>query len=259
MKPLTCEEIRRAVHGQWLACGESVTACGVSTDSRTVKRGEVFFAVCGQRFDGHDYLPQAVAAGAVAAVVQKDCLQAKGLSPIPPGGVIGVPDTTRALGDLAAHHRGLCPAKVIAVTGSNGKTTVKRMIHQILRRRCTGTCGPSSFNNSIGVPLTLLGAQAGDDYVICEVGTNAPGEVAALGRICRPSIAVITSVGPAHLERLGSLEGVAVEKASLAGELDAGGMAIVCGDVPAPAAAAMDHALTAFARHVVRFRWSAAT
>ena len=132
-----------------------------------------------------------------------------------------------ALGDLASVHRDLCPATVIGVTGSNGKTTVKRMIHHILSRRLTGTCGPKSFNNAIGVPLTLLGTSGGDDYVVCEIGTSAPGEIAALSAIVRPDVAVITSVGETHLEKLGSLERVTAEKAAIVGEMAKDGLAVV--------------------------------
>ena len=254
MKPLAIDEIRRAVRGEWLRAGEPVTVTAVSTDSRTVGPGELFVAVPGERFDGHDFVPQAADAGAAAAIVCKGWQPPAGSDPAPPGGIIAVDDTIRALGDLGAYHRGLCKAKVVAVTGSNGKTTVKRMIHHILSRRLTGTCSPKSFNNRIGVPLALLGARLGDDYVVCEVGSNAPGEIASLGRICRPNVAVITSVHPVHLEGLGTVDGVAVEKASLLGELQADGLAVVCGDVaPAAGGRALAQALRAHGRPTIRF------
>jgi UDP-N-acetylmuramoyl-tripeptide--D-alanyl-D-alanine ligase len=143
---------------------------------------------------------------------------------------------------------------VVAVTGSNGKTTVKRMIHHVLAGRLVGSCSPKSYNNQIGVPLTLLGVRPADDYVVCEVGSNAPGEVAALGRLCRPALAVITSVGPTHLERLLSVEGVAVEKASLLGELAGEGIGVVCGPGGAgEGAAALNKAIRAHGRPVIRF------
>jgi UDP-N-acetylmuramoyl-tripeptide--D-alanyl-D-alanine ligase len=249
MKELSCDEIRRAVHGCWLAAGGAATVRGVNTDSRKVRPGELFIALSGERFDGHDYLAQAIALGATAALVRKDYRPAAGL-PKPPGGLIGVADTTAALGELGAYHRGLSDAKVIAVTGSNGKTTVKRMIHHILATRLRGSCSPKSFNNQIGVPLTLLGVSPGDDYVVCEVGSNAPGEVAALARMCRPDIAVVTSVGPTHLEKLGGIEGVAVEKASILGELAEGGIGIVWSGAGAEA---LEKAIRVHGRNVVRF------
>ncbi|KKK51938.1 hypothetical protein LCGC14_3109950, partial [marine sediment metagenome] len=147
-----------------------------------------------------------------------------------PGGVIGVSDTTRALAALAGYHRGQCSATVIAVTGSNGKTTVKRMISHILSKRLAGTVSPGSFNNHIGVPTTLLGGSTSDDYMICEIGSSAPGEVAALSRIARPDIAVITGIGPSHLEKLGSVERIAAEKASILDALSGDGMAVIWAD-----------------------------
>jgi UDP-N-acetylmuramoyl-tripeptide--D-alanyl-D-alanine ligase len=142
------------------------------------------------------------------------------------------------LGKLGAYHRDQVRAKVIAVTGSNGKTTTKRMIEHIMAKHLRGTCSPKSFNNNIGVPLTLLGAGQEDDYVICEVGSNAPGEIAGLSAICRPDLAVITSVGETHLEKLGSIDLVAVEKASMLHYVRAGGCAIVWAD-SSPLAAAL--------------------
>jgi UDP-N-acetylmuramoyl-tripeptide--D-alanyl-D-alanine ligase len=118
----------------------------------------------------------------------------------------------------------------VAVTGSNGKTTVKRMIHHVLSRRLKGSASPKSFNNAVGVPLTLLAAAPEDDYLVCEIGTSAPGEVAALGRIARPDLAVITSVSETHLERLLDLEHVAAEKAALLGELSGDGLAVIWSD-----------------------------
>lgn len=239
MRAMTLAEVREAVHGRWLARGGVQTVQGVTTDTRSAGlrpprgAGQLFFALAGRRTDGHEYLAQAAEAGCVAAIVAAD-------ANIPPetlaafgAGVIAVADTTAALGDLAARHRKLVSAPaVIGVTGSNGKTTVKRMIHHILSRRLRGTCSPKSFNNNIGLPLTLLGVSPGDDYVICEIGTNAPGEIAALSRIARPDLAVITSIGPAHLERLGSIERVAVEKASILGSLTDDGLGVICTDSP---------------------------
>ena len=230
MKPLTTEEVRQVVHGWWLARRDAATVRGVSIDSRTARAGELFIAIRGDRFDGHRFLRSAADAGCAGAVVRRDHNLAESVAGLFPGGVIGVQDTRRALGDLAGHCRSHMRAAVVAVTGSNGKTTVKRMIHHILSGRLTGTCSSKSFNNDIGVPLTLLGAGAGDDYVVCEVGSNAPGEVLALTRICRPDVAVITSVGPAHLEKLGSIERVAGEKASLLEGLREGGLAAIWGD-----------------------------
>jgi UDP-N-acetylmuramoyl-tripeptide--D-alanyl-D-alanine ligase len=140
------------------------------------------------------------------------------------------------------------PGTVISITGSNGKTTVKRMVAHILSRHLAGLASPKSFNNNIGVPLTLLSAGPEDKYVICETGSNAPGEIATLAAIERPDIAVITSVGETHLEKLIDIEHVAAEKASLLGSLDPRGLAIVNADsIP------LERALRGYSCRMIRF------
>jgi UDP-N-acetylmuramoyl-tripeptide--D-alanyl-D-alanine ligase len=248
MKPLALEEIRRAVLGRWMSRGQEVTVLGVSTDSRGARKGDLFVALKGERFDGHEFLVQAAKAGCVSAMVNRDAAVDPGAADGFVGRLIGVEDTTRALGELAAYYRRLLPTTVLAVTGSNGKTTVKRMIHHVLSKRLTGSCSPKSFNNQIGVPLTLLSAGAGDDYVVCELGSNSPGEIAALGRIVQPDIAVIVSVGATHLEKLGSVDRVAVEKASLLEMLAPDGLAVVWAD-----SEHLDRALRAHDRRLIRF------
>lgn len=233
MIPMTLEEIAAATDGRRLPLrggeGRAIPLVrSVSSDTRSAKAGDLFFALRGANFDGHDFLPQAAEAGCAAAVVARERLGAEAEAMFP-GGLIAVADTTAALNALAAHHRRKARAKVIAVTGSNGKTTVKLMVHHVLSGRLKGSCSPKSFNNNIGVPLTLLSVED-DDYVVCELGTNAPGEIAALGAVARPDLAVITSVSSTHLEKLGSLEGVAAEKASILGCLAEGGAAVVWAD-----------------------------
>ena len=210
----------------------------VTTDSRAVAAGDLFVALKGDRFDGHAFVAAAVSAGAVAAIVS----QPIELPPLArPVGLILVRDTLAALGRLATWYRSKLPATVIAVTGSNGKTTTKSMIEHMLGKDRRVAASPKSFNNSIGVPLTLLSADASHDVVVCEIGSNAPGEIAALGAIVRPDIAVIVSISETHLERLRSLEGVATEKASLLGQLAPGGIGIVNGDKPLLLAAAKNY------------------
>ncbi|MFA6134906.1 MAG: UDP-N-acetylmuramoyl-tripeptide--D-alanyl-D-alanine ligase [Phycisphaerae bacterium] len=238
MIPLGLQEICQAVKGTWrgasagAACPpkSQLTFTAVSTDTRSAKAGGLFVTLRGKQFDAHAFLDTAAAAGCAAAIVCRDGKMADGIAGKFPGGLIVVADTTQALADLAAWHRGQVRAKVVAVTGSNGKTTVKLMIHHILSASLKGTASPKSFNNEIGVPLTLLGVSADDDYVVCEVGTNAPGEIDALSRIAQPDVAVITSVAKTHLEKLGSIEQVATEKATLLRHLREGGPAIVWGD-----------------------------
>ncbi len=248
MKHLIVEDIRQAVRGRWRRLGEVVTADGVSIDSRTACADNLFIAIRGEKFDGHDFLAQAAAAGCVAAIVEQDAaLDDETLAGFT-GGVIGVADTTDALGALAAYYRKTLPATIVAVTGSNGKTTVKGMIHHILSGRLKGTASPASFNNAIGVPLTLLSAGADDDYVICEVGSNAPGEIASLARIIRPHVAVITSVAHAHLAGLGDLERVAAEKSAILSGLMPGGMAVIWAD-----SEPLTRAVRAYDARLIRF------
>ena len=230
MKALSLEEIRLAVHGHWLLRGSPGTVGAVTTDTRSARGGELFFAIRGKRFDGHMFLPQAAQAGCSAAVVCLDGEPRPEIGRKFPCGVMGANDSIKALGALGGYHRNLHPANIVAVTGSNGKTTVKRMIHHILSRRMGGSCGPKSFNNEIGVPLTLLGAGEKDDYVVCEIGSSAPGEISGLSAIARPNVAVITNVAETHLEKLGTLEKVAAEKASILGYLADDGLGVVWAD-----------------------------
>lgn len=223
-------------------CGElpTVSVGGVSTDSRTVAASDLFFAIPGPRFDGHDFAVAALKRGAVAVVVESDRVREvaeklRGADvPLPRGAVlIDVDDTVQALGRLAAYHRRQMAAEVIAVVGSNGKTTTKAMIHHILSGRLRGRCSPKSFNNEIGVPLTLLSAEQGDEYLVVEIGTNAPGEIAALGEIVVPDMVVLTCIGEEHLEGLGSLEGVAAEECSILSKVRSKGFAALNVEVPA--------------------------
>jgi UDP-N-acetylmuramoyl-tripeptide--D-alanyl-D-alanine ligase len=197
----------------------------VTTDSRDVQPGDLFFALRGPRFDGHQFTAQALAKGTVACVCDRR-LDA----PIESGQLLSVDDTLAALGRLAMHYRhAVLPIStvVIAVTGSNGKTTTKCMIDHVLSGEFKGRAAPKSFNNAIGVPLTLLSADADDRYLVVEVGTNAPGEVAALATMASPNVAVITSIGEAHLEGLGDIHAVAAEKTSLLRSVRPAGFAVV--------------------------------
>ena len=231
------DEIVAATRGRLLAGRPDADAGPVATDTRALARGETFLALRGERFDGHDFLADAVARGAACLVVDReDRLPPEARRS--PAAVVVVADTLAALADLgrAARQRLACP--VIAVTGSCGKTTVKEMLGQILARRLRGRRPPKSFNNQVGVPLTLLAAEPSDQFVLCEFGTNAPGEIARLAAIARPTIGIVTLVAPVHLEGLGSLEGVAAEKAALVDALPADGVAILNADDPCVAAMA---------------------
>jgi len=225
------ENLRAVTGGRWqrrpLACDVAV---GLGTDTRDDLRRRVFVALRGDNFDGHDHLAAALAAGSTMAIVARQM----SAGAIPDGmGVLVVDDTRRALGRLAsAYRRTLIGTRVIAVTGSSGKTTTKELIHAVLSSVHRGTAALRSFNNDIGVPLTILAARAGDKYLVVEVGANAPGEIAALAAIVEPDIAVITSIGRAHVGGFGSPEAIVREKAALLAHLRPGGLAIVNADVP---------------------------
>lgn len=228
----TYENLRQVMGGRWLVRpaveGMEQPLPGVTTDSREVRAGSVFFARKGEATDGHRFLRQAAEAGAALLVVDDE--EAFNAEPKPRVPVLRVEDSTASLGRLAAAYRNALRAKVIAVTGSVGKTTTKALIHSILSVKLRGSASPKSFNNEVGVPMTILAADPVDQYLVVEVGTNAPGEIAALGRIVQPDIAVITHIGSAHLEGLGGPEGVLREKASLLSHLREGGLAVVNGD-----------------------------
>lgn len=200
---------------------------GVSTDSRALKPGELFVALRGERFDGHDFLAAAVERGAAAALVDR---RHGGATPLP---VLVVEDTRRALGDLArAWRRRFSPA-LVAVTGSNGKTTVKEMLAAILRAHAgdaavLATAG--NLNNDIGVPLTLLRLRAEHRWCAIELGMNHPGEIAALAAMAAPTVAMVNNAQREHLEFMTSVAEVAAENASVYDALPAEGVAVVNAD-----------------------------
>lgn len=181
----------------------------ISTDTRTISHGDLFVALKGETFDGHDHLAAAVERGAVALVV----------STVPPGGALGVPvyqvpDTLVALGQLASYWRRAWGKPVIGVAGSNGKTSTKDLLRAALGSRLAVHATTGNLNNRIGVPLTILSIPRDSDIAVVELGTSLPGEVAILREIARPDIAVVTSVAEEHLEGLGDLAGVLREEAA---------------------------------------------
>ena len=198
----------------------------MSTDSRTTKAGDCFFAIAGENFDGHDYVGEAFAKGAVCAVVSKEIDEKEVVGQC----LLKVEDTVKALGDLARAYRRHAGFKVVAITGSVGKTTTRQIIYHDLSQSFRVHQSPASFNNDIGLPLTLLGADPHDQIVITELGSNHPGEIAHLTRIAEPDIAIVTNVHPAHLEGFGDLRTIIEEKSSIAEGLRPGGIFIINGD-----------------------------
>lgn len=206
---------------------------GICTDSRKLRTGEVFVAIEGERFDGHDHVADAIEHGASLLIVHREPTDAELANAPDDIYVYQVSDTRKALLRLAAYYRRqLVATQVIAITGSCGKTTTKEIIHAVLGGTLRGTASPKSFNNDIGVPLTILAARTTDQYLVVEAGTNAPGELAQLAAVIDPDICVLTSIGASHLEGLGSIEGVAREKATLLNHVRDGGMNVVNADAP---------------------------
>jgi UDP-N-acetylmuramoyl-tripeptide--D-alanyl-D-alanine ligase len=213
------EQITRIVGGEFSGKKVNCELVGISTDSRNMVPGSLFVPLRGGRFDGHDYLSQAVRSGAAACLSEQ---VVEGL-PVP---VIRVADTLRALGDIAAAHRLQLHGPLIAITGSAGKTTTKEMLASILSQSAPGLKTFGNFNNLIGVPLTLLRLDKSHQWAVVEMGTSALGEIQRLTEIARPTIGVITNVGEAHLETLHGLDGVSRAKGELYAGLS-GGTAII--------------------------------
>jgi len=206
---------------------------GITTDSRNVSAGQLFVALAGERFDGHDFIQSSVEKGAAAVVVSRKPVSDPGVP------VFEVPDTLVALGQLASVWRRAWGGPIVMVAGSNGKTTTKDIIRAALSRTMTVHATTGNLNNRIGVPLTILAIPPDSEVAVVEAGTNIPGEVAILRTIIDPDISVVTSIGEEHLEGLGDLEGVLREEASA---FDGVRIAVTPSSQPEIAAAARDRA-----------------
>jgi len=214
---LLLSEIVQAVGGRLL--GEDLSVSAVSIDTRTLAKNDLYIAIKGPSFDGHGFIDKAEAAGASAVLVAQECDTA--LSQIV------VKDTRLALAELAGTWKNKAKVKTVAVTGSNGKTTVKEMIAAILSVDAKILFTQGNLNNDIGVPLTLLKLQEQHQYAVIEMGANHSGEIAYSSRFAQPDIAIITNVGAAHIEGFGSLDGVAKAKGEIVASLNAEGVAIL--------------------------------
>jgi UDP-N-acetylmuramoyl-tripeptide--D-alanyl-D-alanine ligase len=206
---------------------QSTLLARVTTDSRNDCAGALFIALEGEKYNGHDYVADALDKGAVAAVVSRSFS-----SPDKEHALLKVENTLEALADLAAAYRRRLSIPVVAITGSCGKTTTKEFLAAALSPKYCVAKPKASFNNLIGVSLTILGVRPEHDLLILEMGTNAPGEIEALCRIGDPTMGILTNVGHTHLEKLGSIEGVKKEKASLAEYIGEGGVLVTNMDCP---------------------------
>lgn len=223
MKQTLLTEIVDAVHGK-LHCGEgSASVNEVSTDTRTLREGSLFVALRGENFDAHDFLVQAVEKSATAVLVERvpEGFDPQGL------GVIVVKDCLTALQALAAWYRKSLDIEVVGITGSNGKTSTKDFAQAVLSERFKVNATKGNLNNHIGLPLSVLSTEEDDEVCIWEMGMNHPGEIAPLCEIAHPRIGIITNVGTAHIEFMGSREAIAEEKGELARSLPEGGVLLV--------------------------------
>lgn len=226
---ITAHDLMLPMDGRQISGPPNVSLRGLSTDSRTIGPGEIFLALKGERYDGHDFLTDAVNAGAAGVIVERGAaipeqLATNGLI------VITVASTLEALGNLARWWRKRWARKVIAITGSNGKSTTKEMAASILAQEAITKKSPGSFNNLVGLPLTILSLEEEHELAVLEMGMNRPGEIARLTQIADPDIGLITNVATAHLEWLGDIYGVIEAKGELLTEMSDNSPAILNGD-----------------------------
>lgn len=227
----TVAKLAEATGGELLQGSASLAVAGVSTDTRNIGPGACFVALPGDRRDGHEFVPAAVSAGARALIVSRR-LEVPAVLESPELAVIRVKDTLYALGELARCHRKGFSRPLVGITGSNGKTGTKEMTAEILGVKHTVLKNKGNFNNLIGVPLTLLELGPEHEVAVVEMGINVPGEMARLVEIAAPTAGVITNIYPAHLEGLGSLDGIMNEKGRLWTALGNEGLAAVNMDDP---------------------------
>ena len=225
MKSYPLQKLAHAMSGSLLQGGEDcVISAGVSTDTRCLPAGAMFFALKGENFDAHHFLAEAVEAGAGALVLQDDSDLPEGIP------VILVEDTLKALQDLAKWYRGELGIPVVAITGSNGKTSTKDYTHSVLSQKFRVNSTLGNLNNHIGLPLTVLATAADDEVGVFEMGMNHSGELAPLCEIGRPDVSIITNVGTAHIEHLGSRKAIAIEKGTVARVLSEKGTLLLPSD-----------------------------
>jgi UDP-N-acetylmuramoyl-tripeptide--D-alanyl-D-alanine ligase len=223
---LSVGEAARAVGGRVTAGDPQAMIEGAAIDSRAVRGGEAFFAFGGTRTDGHRFVPDALARGAAAAIIQEDI-------PAPPAGaLIRVEDTFQALHDLARFARKRTPERLAGITGSAGKTTTKELLGAILASRFRTAWTPGNLNNLYGFPLSLLNVPDGTEWMVAEMGMSTPGELRQLSLLGRPDVAVLTVVRPVHLEFFGTVQAIAEAKAELLAGLDAEGFIVANADDP---------------------------
>jgi UDP-N-acetylmuramoyl-tripeptide--D-alanyl-D-alanine ligase len=225
MERVTLQELQVATSGRVIACDPAAIGFDrVSTDSRTVQPGDLFWALKGARYDGHDFVPDAIGRGAVACVIQNNEAVA---GHVP---AVVVPDVLKGLQDFARSYRQRMDALVIGITGSVGKTTTREIVHLVLGTTFEGCRSRKNYNNHIGLPLSVLDIESRHEVAVLELGASRGGEIRDLTEIARPEIGVLTNVGKAHLESFGTIEAIAAAKGELLESLPSGGFAVINGD-----------------------------
>jgi UDP-N-acetylmuramoyl-tripeptide--D-alanyl-D-alanine ligase len=217
MLEITLDELTKVVNGESQFgphAGDQLIQ-GISIDSRNISKGNLFVAIAGERFDGHQFVSEAVEKGAKASVIAKEKKQTVSPEIFNKTAMIQVDDTKKALRDIASWYRRKFNLPTVAVTGTNGKTTTKDMIAEVLSSKFKVIKSPQSYNNLVGVPLTLFQLNSNSEALVLELGMNSPGEIGILTRISNPSVGVITNIGPAHLESMKSLGEIAKAKFEL--------------------------------------------
>src|SRR6266404_5590950 len=228
MNPLSIAQIANLAEAKLESGDGTLSTERVSTDSRTIKKGELFVALRGENFDGHKFVEDVAKNGAAGAIVDPHW-KGKGSTKF---AVIRARDTLVAYQNLAANYRQSLPLKVLAITGSNGKTSTKDFSASVLGRKFRVTKTQGNFNNHVGLPRTILDATSKDEVAVWEIGMNHPGEVAVLSKIAAPDVAIITNIGVAHIEFMGSREAIADEKGALVEAVSVGGTVILNADDP---------------------------
>lgn len=222
------EELSVWSGGTWVP-GPPVRVMGVSNDTRSIREGNLYFALSGERFDGHEFAAQAMSKGAAGAVVAADRVDGirKQCAAAASWPLLAVGDTRRALMDIAAGYRKSVGLEIVGITGSVGKSTVKEMTAAILGRTRRTACTKGNWNNDVGLPLSILAMDRSAEIGVYELGTNHPGEIPGLCEVLCPSSGAVTNVGPVHLEYFGSIEAIAAEKGALLQCIPGDGFAVL--------------------------------
>jgi UDP-N-acetylmuramoyl-tripeptide--D-alanyl-D-alanine ligase len=226
-RPWKVSEVLEATGGRLLCRDNDAVLTGISIDSRTIDKGALFVALSGQQHDGHRFVEQALSKGAGGVVVSEAYAAQATRDTLKDHCCFAVPDTLRALGQLAAFRRRQSDVSVVGVTGTNGKTTTKEMTAAVLGRSFSVLKTEGNFNNLVGVPLTLFRLREDHEWAVLELGMNHPGEIARLAEISKPQVGIITNIGAGHLEGVRNLDGVARAKGELLEALGQDGTAVL--------------------------------